>query len=89
MKDDMFPSVGFGVLCATGCVNRGVIGNPMTIVLTLNDSAKMNDTDFFEQVVCLSFAKAKEKQPYTQANDSCVTFYFAYRTPKNNSNRYF
>jgi hypothetical protein len=42
----------------------------------------MNDREIFGQAVWLSFAKAKEKQPDTQANASCFTFAFAHRTRK-------
>jgi hypothetical protein len=59
-----------------------VISNPMTTVQTITNSAKMNDREIFGQAVWLSFAKAKEKQPDTQANASCFTFAFAHRTRK-------
>ncbi len=53
------------------------IGNPMTTVLTLNESAKMNDRTISDKPCLPSFAKAKEKQHHTQANASCFTFAFA------------
>jgi hypothetical protein len=61
---------------------QNVISNPLTTVQTLTDSAKMDDREIFGQAVWLSFAKAKEKQPDTQANSSCFTFAFAHRTRK-------
>jgi len=49
---------------------------------TLRDSAKMNDREIFGKAGWLSFAMAKEKQPYTQANASCFTFAFVLRNQK-------